>query len=129
MRKVEHRPCKCLRTVYWTVDSYGYRAICESITGECYSFKFQSEFSVVPRNICLIVRARNDGNPRTMNFLTSPELTTAMTFAGSMEFNPMTDSIVTPSGKEFKFEPPSGESLPVRGFDSGIWVYNLSNVR
>jgi homoaconitase len=55
-----------------------------------------------------------------MNFLTSPELTTAMTFAGSMEFNPMTDSLVTPSGKEFKFQPPSGESLPVRGFDSGI---------
>jgi homoaconitase len=64
-------------------------------------------------------RARNDGNPGTMNFLTSPELTTAMTFSGSMEFNPMTDSILTPSGKKFKFEPPSGESLPVRGFDSG----------
>jgi homoaconitase len=56
-----------------------------------------------------------------MNFLTSPEITTAMTFAGSMEFNPMTDSIVTPSGKPFKFEPPAGESLPTRGFDSGTF--------
>ena len=62
-----------------------------------------------------------------MNFLTSPELTTAMTFSGSMEFNPMTDSILTPSGKKFKFEPPSGESLPVRGFDSGIFILYGSN--
>lgn len=52
-----------------------------------------------------------------------------MTFAGSMEFNPMTDAIVTPSGKEFKFDPPSGESLPVRGFDSGISFSGPSDVR
>jgi len=45
-----------------------------------------------------------------------------MTFAGSMEFNPMTDSIITASGKEFKFQPPCGESLPVRGFDSGMYI-------
>jgi homoaconitase len=70
----------------------------------------------------LISRARNDGNPGTMNFLASPELTTAMTFAGSMEFNPMTDSLITPSGKEFKFDSPTGESLPVSGFDSGISI-------
>ena len=64
-----------------------------------------------------------------MNFLTSPELTTAMTFSGSMEFNPMTDSIVTPSGAEFKFQPPSGEALPARGFDSGISASFVSDVR
>ena len=64
-------------------------------------------------------RARNDGNPGTMNFLTSPELTTAMTFSGSMEFNPTKDYIITPSGDIFKFQPPSGESLPTCGFDSG----------
>jgi homoaconitase len=64
-----------------------------------------------------------------MNFLTSPELTTAMTFAGSMEFNPMTDSIITPSGKEFKFQPPCGESLPVRGFDSGMYSNLKSDYR
>jgi hypothetical protein len=32
----------------------------------------------------------------------------------------MTDSLVTPTGDVFKFQPPSGESLPLRGFDSGI---------
>jgi homoaconitase len=55
-----------------------------------------------------------------MNFLASPELTTAMTFAGSTEFNPITDSIVSPDGREFKFQPPSGESLPSSGFDCGM---------
>ena len=71
-------------------------------------------------------RARNDGNPGTMNFLTSPELTTAMTFSGSMEFNPMTDAIITPDGNEFRFQPPSGESLPSRGFTSGISLNEMS---
>jgi homoaconitase len=58
-----------------------------------------------------------------MNSLASPELTTAMTFVGSIEFNPMTDSLITPSGKEFKFQPPSGESLPSQGFDSGTQLF------
>jgi homoaconitase len=64
-----------------------------------------------------------------MNFLTSPELTTAMTFSGSMEFNPMTDSLITPTGELFKFQPPSGESLPERGFDSGIHHIDSSNCK
>lgn len=51
-------------------------------------------------------RARNDGNPNTFNFLTSPEIVTAMIYAGSTSFNPMTDSITTESGKQFKFSPP-----------------------
>ena len=78
---------------------------------------FNRNFRYPHKTSYLTLRARNDGNPRTMNFLTSPELTTAMTFAGSMEFNPMTDAIVTPSGKEFKFDPPStGKSLPCSWF-------------
>ena len=51
-------------------------------------------------------RARNDGNPNTFNFLTSPEIVTAMIYAGSTNFNPMTDSLVTESGSTFKFSPP-----------------------
>ncbi|KAK6724815.1 hypothetical protein SNK04_003631 [Fusarium graminearum] len=50
-------------------------------------------------------RGRNDGNPDTMNFLASPEIVTAMAFAGSTTFNPVTDSIKTPDGKDFKFSP------------------------
>jgi homoaconitase len=61
---------------------------------------------------------RNDGNRATMNFLASPELITAMTFSGSTTFNPITDSIPTPSGP-FKFSPPKGSDLPSAGFEDG----------
>ncbi|KAL3450037.1 aconitase family-domain-containing protein [Aspergillus insuetus] len=62
---------------------------------------------------------RNDGNRRTMNFLASPELVTALTYAGTTTFNPMTDSIPTPSGTPFRFEPPTGSDLPSKGFEAG----------
>ncbi|KAA8907839.1 aconitase family-domain-containing protein [Sphaerosporella brunnea] len=64
-------------------------------------------------------RSRNDGNPDTMNFLTSPELVTSMIYAGSTTFNPMTDSIPTPDGGSFKFSPPTGPELPSKGFTPG----------
>ncbi|KAG5984668.1 hypothetical protein E4U55_003748 [Claviceps digitariae] len=64
-------------------------------------------------------RGRNDGNPDTMNFLASPELVTAMAFAGSTTFNPMTDSLTTPDGKPFRFSPPRGLEGPTTPFDSG----------
>lgn len=62
---------------------------------------------------------RNDGNRRTMNFLASPELVTALAFSGSTTFNPMTDSLTTPSGETFKFQPPQGSHLPSTGFEEG----------
>ncbi|KAI1179204.1 aconitase family-domain-containing protein [Nemania sp. FL0916] len=61
-------------------------------------------------------RGRNDGNLDTMNFLASPEIVTAMTFAGTTTFNPMTDSLRTASGEEFRFTPPSGKALPEKPF-------------
>lgn len=61
-------------------------------------------------------KGRNDGNPGTMNFLASPEIVTAMAFAGSTTFNPMTDSIPTASGKEFRFTPPMGSEIPAQPF-------------
>ncbi|GES60694.1 aconitate hydratase [Aspergillus terreus] len=62
---------------------------------------------------------RNDGNRRTMNFLASPELVTALTYSGETTFNPMTDSITTPSGESFRFQPPCGSALPDDGFADG----------
>ncbi|KAJ5524995.1 hypothetical protein N7494_011645 [Penicillium frequentans] len=62
---------------------------------------------------------RNDGNRRTMNFLASPELVTALAYSGTTTFNPMTDSLTTPSGEAFKFEAPSGFDLPSAGFEAG----------
>jgi homoaconitase len=63
-------------------------------------------------------KGRNDGNPGTMNFLASPEIVTAMAFAGTTTFNPLTDSLPTPSGKEFRFTPPSGLEIPSQPFAS-----------
>lgn len=64
-------------------------------------------------------RGRNDGNPDTMNFLASPEIVTAMAFAGSTTFNPMTDALRGPDGAEFRFSPPSGLEGPQTPFESG----------
>lgn len=62
---------------------------------------------------------RNDGNRKTMNFLASPELVTAMSYSGQMSFNPITDSIKTSTGEEFRFQPPVGQDLPSAGFAQG----------
>ncbi|EPT04170.1 hypothetical protein FOMPIDRAFT_154300 [Fomitopsis schrenkii] len=63
-------------------------------------------------------KSRNDGNRLTMNFLASPTVVTAMSFSGKLSFNPMTDTIPTPSGP-FKFTPPKGQDLPAAGFTPG----------
>ena len=62
---------------------------------------------------------RNDGNPGTHAFVTSPELVTALTFSGSLDFDPRTDSIPTPDGGAFKFSEPKGTMLPAKGYDKG----------
>ena len=64
-------------------------------------------------------KGRNDGNPATMNFLASPEIVTAMSYAGSTTFNPLQDTLSTPDGRAFSFEPPVGVDLPQAGFDQG----------
>jgi homoaconitase len=59
--------------------------------------------------------ARNDGNRKTMNFLASPELVVAMSYAGTTTFNPLTDTV----GDGFRFAPPTGTRLPAAGFAAG----------
>lgn len=62
---------------------------------------------------------RNDGNPETLAFVASPELTTALAIAGSLTFNPITDLLENENGEKVKLEPPVGEELPAGGFDKG----------
>ncbi len=72
---------------------------------------------------------RNDGNPETLGFISSPELVVAMAFAGSMKFNPMTDTLKDKDGNDFKFQPPAGEVLPPNGYtpqDAGYEVPTMS---
>jgi aconitase A len=64
-------------------------------------------------------KGRNDGNVKTMNFLTSPDIVTAMAFAGRLSFNPLTDELIGADGKPFRFEPPSSDELPLQGFAQG----------
>jgi len=59
---------------------------------------------------------RNDANPETLSFLSSPEIVTAMAFSGDLHFNPLTDTLRTSDGTEVRFEPPHGEELPPSGF-------------
>ena len=61
---------------------------------------------------------RNDANRNTLAFIGSPELVVATAFAGSIDFDPRTDTI-TQDGREFRFVPPTGDELPPNGFDSG----------
>ncbi|KAI8369515.1 aconitate hydratase [Radiomyces spectabilis] len=69
-------------------------------------------------------RSRNDGNPKTMNFLAAPEIVTAMAFSGKLSFNPMTDTLLDKDGKEFRFQPPQGDDLPSQGFEAGRATYD-----
>jgi aconitate hydratase len=61
-------------------------------------------------------RGRQDSNPETLAFIGSPEQVTAMAFAGRLDFDPRTDTIKTPDGKDFKFPEPTGDELPKEGF-------------
>jgi len=63
---------------------------------------------------------RNDGQPQTMNFITSPEITTAMALAGRLSFNPLTDTLTDSRGNQVKLEPPKpAPDVPERDFDAG----------
>lgn len=59
---------------------------------------------------------RNDGNPNTHAFVASPEIVTAMAIAGSLSFNPLTDSLTNAKGEKIKFKEPTGIELPEKGF-------------
>jgi aconitate hydratase len=61
---------------------------------------------------------RNDGNPNTYAFVASPEIVAALSIAGKLTFNPITDSLTNSTKKEIKLLPPTGEELPQKGFDT-----------
>ncbi|CAH0397756.1 unnamed protein product [Chilo suppressalis] len=66
---------------------------------------------------------RNDANPATHCFVTSPELVTALSLAGRLDFNPLTDELTGTDGKKFKLSDPFGDELPAKGFDPGQDTY------
>jgi aconitate hydratase len=62
---------------------------------------------------------RNDGSPNTLAFVTSPETVVALALAGTLEFNPLTDTLVNEEGHQVRLVVPIGEELPKAGFTPG----------
>ncbi|HUS60889.1 MAG TPA: aconitate hydratase, partial [Acidimicrobiales bacterium] len=58
---------------------------------------------------------RNDGNASTLSFIGSPETVVAYALAGTLDFNPLTDTV-----DRVQLDAPVGEELPARGFESGL---------
>ncbi len=60
---------------------------------------------------------RNDGNPQTNAFISSPEIVVAYALAGRLSFNPMTDALEAPDGSTYTLEPPApAPEIPTDGF-------------
>ncbi|KAK9455587.1 aconitase family-domain-containing protein [Dipodascopsis uninucleata] len=66
---------------------------------------------------------RNDSNPATHAFVTSPDIVTAFAIAGDLTFNPITDKLKDAEGKEFMLAEPTGLGLPPLGYDPGNNTY------
>jgi aconitate hydratase len=62
---------------------------------------------------------RNDGIAETMSFLASPEIVTALAFAGRLDFDPLNGALETAGGVQLRFSAPRGEEHPARGFAEG----------
>jgi aconitate hydratase A / 2-methylisocitrate dehydratase len=97
--------------------------------GPCIGqWKRASEATVKPNTIVTSYNRnfprRNDGQPTTMNFIASPEIVTALAIAGSLSFNPLTDSLTAADGKSFKFTPPkAAPEVPAKNFAHGESSY------
>lgn len=90
--------------------------------GPCIGqWKRQSDDSDRPNSIVTSFNRnfakRNDGNPNTHAFVTSPEIVAALSIAGDLCFNPMTDALLNENGEKVKLQEPQGYELPPRGYD------------
>lgn len=67
---------------------------------------------------------RNDGNPETLSFISSPEICVAYALAGTLDFDPMTDEIEASDGTRFKLDPPGpAPEIPPKGFEISFGGY------
>ncbi len=78
---------------------------------------------VDPTNVNTIVTSfnrnfarRNDGNSATKAFLASPEIVVALALAGTLDFDPLRDTITTDDGEIVRLDIPTSEVLPPNGF-------------
>ncbi|KAK6046733.1 hypothetical protein COOONC_15763 [Cooperia oncophora] len=66
---------------------------------------------------------RNDANPATHGFVTSPDIVTALAITGRLDFDPRKDQITAADGSKFVLKAPSGDDLPQKGYDPGVDTY------
>ncbi|MCB1012059.1 MAG: aconitate hydratase [Microthrixaceae bacterium] len=62
---------------------------------------------------------RNDGSANTLAFVTSPETVVALALAGTVDFDPLSDTLTNDAGEEIRLAEPVGEELPALGFTPG----------
>jgi aconitate hydratase len=62
---------------------------------------------------------RNDGFASTLAFVTSPETVVALALAGTVDFDPINDTLTNDAGESIKLAVPVGEELPAAGFTPG----------
>ncbi len=62
---------------------------------------------------------RNDGDPATLAFVTSPETVIALALAGNLDFDPIDGTLTNDEGEAVKLPVPVGVELPEAGFDPG----------
>ena len=60
-------------------------------------------------------KARNDANPETLAFLTSPTMAACLALSGDAGFNPETDLLEGKEGETFQLTPPDPPPLPEKG--------------
>ncbi len=116
--------------VFETVKRDGHIEVLESIgaevlanaCGPCIGQWKRDEFKRGERNT--IVNSfnrnfpgRNDANPDTLAFVTSPEVVVAYSLAGKLSMNPLKDELPAPDGSTYQLEPPPRvEPLPKQGY-------------
>ena len=62
---------------------------------------------------------RNDGDAATLAFVTSPETVIALALAGTVDFDPIGDTLTNDDGETVALAEPTGIELPADGFDPG----------
>ncbi|MBI4244654.1 MAG: aconitate hydratase [Planctomycetes bacterium] len=122
-------------SVYKTVKEDGFTAPLEKIgglmlanaCGPCIGQWKRNDMKKGQKNSIITsfnrnFRGRNDGNEETYAFISSPEIVTAMSLAGRLDFNPITDEIPI-NGEKVKLQPPVSGELPAKGYKKATEGY------